>query len=666
MRARIDTLFWMAILGLASCTSESGSGCADADGDGACDSADVCPAADDAADADGDGTPDACDACPADALADLDGDGICNSADTESCADGVDNDGDAAVDCADSACAGGEGCVPAFGSLAGIVVDVLGVPLARVRVQAGDSVTATDDGGHFMLRDLPVSSAPSLVAFALAGYGGHTRRVALRKDEVVFTQGVLKAADVLAFWQDPTAGFTVVGPSDEVRVTFPAGALRDEAGDAIAERVDVAIVTGDPTDPLEAPIMPGDYLSGENGGTPLDSVAFLDITVRTALGGEIHAVDPAAPIVVEMPVPAALQGGVAAGGTIPWWSFDESTGFWMREGTAEVFDDAGTLWVRAEATHLSWWNCDRPIDEHACVCIDVVDGAGDPIEGAQVGARGVTYQGGSSPVQTDAAGRGCVTVKNSVASAEQVDVFVHVGDVELPHPANPVVTPDVVASCLRDVDCPEKCEVLSGAIVIDRSGVVSGTVTLRSGAPAVGLWVANDHAAATETDGAGGYSLPVLLDVEFQVFTQGYSSPDLLATGASPNVVHDIALDNLQPVLVDLSVNGVPQSFDGREHYVSVAVADDSLPVDFEALAVDLDGDPVTYAWSGRCYVPDPVGGDYVVLDCSPPDAPATTCEPPVPGGAGGTQGCQYLLELDDGVEGDEPLVWTIWVYEGP
>jgi hypothetical protein len=64
--------------------------------------------------------------------------------------------------------------------------------------------------------------------------------------------------------------------------------------------------------------------------------------------------------------------------------------------------------------------------------------------------------------------------------------------------------------------------------------------------------------------------------------------------------------------------------------------------------------------------VPDPVGGEYVVLDCSPPDGPATTCEPPVPGGAGGTQGCHYLLALDDGVEGDEPLVWTIWVYEGP
>ncbi len=41
-------------------------GCADMDGDGICDTDDVCPGGDDGMDGDGDGVPDACDDCPID------------------------------------------------------------------------------------------------------------------------------------------------------------------------------------------------------------------------------------------------------------------------------------------------------------------------------------------------------------------------------------------------------------------------------------------------------------------------------------------------------------------------------------------------------------------------------------------------------------------------
>lgn len=78
------------------------SACPDADGDGVCDSADICPGGDDTLDTDGDGTPDACDACPADNPDDSDGDGVCDSADI--CPggdDAADADGDGVCDSAD-------------------------------------------------------------------------------------------------------------------------------------------------------------------------------------------------------------------------------------------------------------------------------------------------------------------------------------------------------------------------------------------------------------------------------------------------------------------------------------------------------------------------------------------------------------------------------------
>jgi len=648
----------LAGLGLALFACESGgggvTGCEDADGDGVCDGADVCFGFDDRLDVDDDGTPDGCD---------LDDVGV------ENCGDAIDNDADGAADCADPDCADAVACAEPvrFGSLVGTVVDTAGGPLASVRVDAGGRVALTDVGGHFVLEDLVVPDGPTLVTFELGGYANFARLVEFLADRAVQTRVVLKATEFSAWWQDPTAGFTVTGP-DKVRVEFPPGSLVDAGGAPITELVNVEIVTGDPTDPQDAPIMPGDYLSDEAGGTPLDSVAFFDLTVRTVTGVQVRRVDPGAPLLVDLRIPEALQGGTAVGAAIPWWSFDEQTGFWRREGEAAVFDDAGTLWTRAEVTHLSWWNCDRPVDEHGCVCVDVIDGAGDPVTAAQVVARGVTYQGTSSPVTTDADGRACITVKNSVSSAEQVEIFVQAGGVELPYPANPVDTPAVVASCLRDIGCPEKCDVLPQPITLDRSGVVSGVVTLRSGAPAAGLWIATDHASSMLTDGAGVYGLPVFVDIPFTVFTVGYTSPELLATPAAPTVVHDIALDNLPPELVDLSVNGVPQTLPAAidRGYVFVYVADAGVPVQLDALAIDGDGDPIGYSWSGWCY-DFTGGGGMIPLSCDPPDAPSTICDPPTTGGTDPPtqEGCRYILGLDDGYVA-APVEWTIYVAEGP
>jgi hypothetical protein len=543
------------------------------------------------------------------------------------------------------------------GSLVGEVVDVGGSPLGHVRVEAGGTVTVTDDGGHFVLADLAIPVGPAVATFKLGGYGTLARRVELRVDDMVYTRAVLKAANVQASGQDPTAAFTVADPS-AVRVTFPAGSLLDEGGTPIVDPVDVEIVSGDPTDPMEALLMPGDYLSDENGGTPLDSVAFLNVTVRAMTGAEVRRIDPDAPVVVELPIPATLQADYTAGNTIPWWSFDESTGYWRREGTATVFDDGGTLWTRAEATHLSWWNVDNPVDEHGCVCVDIVGGTGAPIAGAQVVARGVTYTGTSTPVYADGSGRACVTVKNSATSPEQVDVLVHAGGVDLPFANNPIDTPTAVASCLRNVDCPDKCDVLSPAIVFNALGSVHGTVTLPGGAPATDLLVFNFFGAYTKTDTAGFYSLPVILDEPFEVLMDGYTSPGLVATVASPEVVHDIALTNQAPELTDFSVNGIPQALETNRR-VHAKVPDTAAAVEFVASAIDGDGDPITYTWSGSCYL---TFASHVVIDCAPPDAPTTTCDPP---DQEGPPGCQYRLFLDDG-HVPEPVEWLIVLDQGP
>jgi hypothetical protein len=642
-------------------------GMIDTDLDGVCDTSDLCPGFNDLLDIDADGVADGCDPCPMDNPDDLDADGICNSIDTESCDDLLDNDGDGGTDCADPDCSSDPACVapPVVSTVVGSVVNPAGAALNNTVVSAGGLWTVTDPGGHFVLPDLLMPPGGRvLVTFERDGFATNQRWVELIEGEQVFTMAVLKAPNVLGWFLDPVAGFTITDPA--VTLDVPAGALVDDSGQAIVEPVNVAITTGNPWDPLDAPVMPGDYMSARNGGTPLESVAFLDIEIVTAnLGMPVRFVDGAAPVQVELPIPLELQADYAVGDPIDWWSFDEDIGSWVMEGQADVFDNAGTLWTQADVTHFSWWNVDRPVDQHGCICVDVFDAAGTPMVGAQVVASGETYSGTSSPVLTDANGRACVTIKNSINSAEQINLFVQAGTTQLAHPDNPIDTPAVQASCLRQINCPSGCDVLMTPFTVDMSGTVTGAVTLRDGSPAVGFVVSTDQGTTGTTDALGVYSLPVFLNAPFTVFTIGHTSPQLTATTAQPVVTHDIPLLNLPPQLIGLTVNGIPQSFPPDRLYVFAQVADDTVPVEFDAQAIDQDGDPVSYAWSGFCY--DPNTGGPVPLTCTPPDAPITTCDPPSLGSPnpGGTQGCQYILELDDGYV-PTPVQWTIGVMGAP
>jgi len=75
----------------------------DSDGDAVPDGCDVCPGGDDSIDGDGDGVADFCDPCPNDNPDDTDGDGVCDSNDIcPGFDDNLDSDGDAVPDGCDS------------------------------------------------------------------------------------------------------------------------------------------------------------------------------------------------------------------------------------------------------------------------------------------------------------------------------------------------------------------------------------------------------------------------------------------------------------------------------------------------------------------------------------------------------------------------------------
>lgn len=114
----------------------------DTDGDGICDSDDICPGFDDAADADGDGVPDGCDPCPADADDDSDGDGVCDSDDPCPLDAPDDSDGDGVCD-TDDVCPEGDDTLDEDSD--GVADACDSCPLDALDDRDGDGLCDTDD-----------------------------------------------------------------------------------------------------------------------------------------------------------------------------------------------------------------------------------------------------------------------------------------------------------------------------------------------------------------------------------------------------------------------------------------------------------------------------------------------------------------------------------------
>ncbi|MGK0363341.1 MAG: hypothetical protein ACI85O_000386 [Saprospiraceae bacterium] len=102
----------------------------------------------------------------------------------------------------------------------------------------------------------------------------------------------------------------------------------------------------------------------ENGETmdpiQFETAGFLAINL-TSGGEEVRNFSQ--PVSVSMTINSATINpetgvSVAAGDEIPYWSLDESTGEWQKEGIATIVEEDGKLQTSFEITHLSYYNLD--------------------------------------------------------------------------------------------------------------------------------------------------------------------------------------------------------------------------------------------------------------------------------------------------------------------
>lgn len=339
------------------------------------------------------------------------------------------------------------------GLISGRVINFLTgnpVPGAVISIEGQVFSDYTDQDGIFLLKDLP-SDKEYIVTIQANGFATNQKIVNVPSKTSVPIDVKLKPVT----WREKislTKGVNVAKPLREnrVEVTTPDRTLRVSLSkealqrtlykslslETMPDEVFLELTTGDPI--TEKDIFPGDFraidhkattaqkvLYQDASDTPnvtLESVVFSEITLRDGAGNEI-VLPSGTSVDVRMKIPDNLQDVYrklyeSGDRLVPWYSYDESIGAWVREGEARLLmvdedgDGAGeTIYAEGVASHFTWWNVDFPISSHACIQGKVINDDGNPVSGSTVIAEGVDYQGRSYPQVTGANGNYTVRVK---------------------------------------------------------------------------------------------------------------------------------------------------------------------------------------------------------------------------------------------------------------
>ena len=479
--------------------------------------------------------------------------------------------------------------------------------LASVAVSAGGSSADSDLNGYYELEAAVPSDGMLVLTYEKAGYATFQRTIPVTANNTYsvtaqllpyhYSEQVSADVEQNLDVQDPN------NPSGDplAQLSFPAGSLG-------SGNVTVNVAVGDPTTEEGRPTFPGDYMASASLGgeidTPLESVVFTEITIHDENGEEITEVGEA--VTVTLRLPDSLQTAYAAGDTIEWWSYDEVTASWVREDAdpatdqviddAQVIDQGGVLYAQAKVMHFTWWNVDRPINEHACLCATVVDQNDLPLSGAQLIAEGISYNGRSSPANSGADGKACVTVKRSNNSiVDEVRLFVESGNVQFLYDvtsaaegdvaSNAVFTPTIEGSTLSNNNSGQ-CVDLNNNIALRYDGRVTGLVTFEgSGVPVDGYVISSSFGSTATTDSEGNYELFVPLNSPVTLFAVGQLAETVTVVDAATPEVVNFTIANRAPVIDSMS--RTPEGSVSNNQVVNLSVT-----------AHDDDGDSLTYSWS--------------------------------------------------------------------
>lgn len=272
-------------------------------------------------------------------------------------------------------------------ALSGIVRDASGTPIEGVSIVSGSSAATTNTDGFFEFDQIQVVSVlndRSVVRFSKAGYFDVVRSMDADDDD----------ADG-ASWEvvmckkennDFTSIKTYSSSSDqtlqagEMKIDMPQDGYKvDGTGLSYTGKVKSEMVYLDPNNERFSEMMPGGDLAAvrsDNSSAQLVSYGMTDLNMYAENGDKLQLKD-GSKAKLTFPIPAGMDKNPPA--SIPLWSFNEKTGLWEEEGSAQL---QGNVYV-GEVAHFSWVNLDYP-EKQGTVYGYVKDDTGKVLPGVRL------------------------------------------------------------------------------------------------------------------------------------------------------------------------------------------------------------------------------------------------------------------------------------------
>ncbi len=257
-----------------------------------------------------------------------------------------------------------------YAALSGIVTDGY-TPMGGVTVTSGTVSVKTGLNGTYTFDKVNVVSGRAVVKFEKEGYASVTRSIPVA-NEMHLDVAMTNYSEVRTYSSGGGVTTTVRDAQWNKYVTLelPSGNYKNGNTTYSGQVTASAVYLNPEQVETFANRMPGDLTTDKD--QQLVSLGMVSVDLEGANGEKLELPEGKT-ATLTFPVPANAKQTPA---TMPLWSFDETTGLWVEEGTA-TYDASNNVYV-GEVSHFSWHNLDYP-EVRATLKVKVVDPNGNPI-----------------------------------------------------------------------------------------------------------------------------------------------------------------------------------------------------------------------------------------------------------------------------------------------
>jgi hypothetical protein len=443
-------------------------------------------------------------------------------------------------------------------SISGVVVNENDVPVSGATVKLGSTTITTNAYGVFRFNNAVMSKNNAHIKVTKSGYFNGNRSLMATAGRTHTVRIKLQPKTNTGTISGSGGGFVALPTGG--KVTFQPNVITDASGNAYTGTVNVAMAWINPTASDLGSIIQGDLrgVTTTNTERVLETYGMLGVEL-TGTGGQELKIASGKTAEISIPIPASLQSSAPA--SIPLWHFDEVTGRWKEEGSA---NKVGTNYV-GTVKHFSFWNCDVPAN-FVNLCVNVTNTSGQPLNNVQVRIRKASSPAVSATGTTDSLGNVCGAVfKNEPLVLEVLDrcgSVVYTQNIG-PYSAN--------ASINVTATIPSSNTVVITGTVVNCSNVPvsNGAVVINTG----GAYYYN-----VPTNSSGNFSLTILNcssgTVNYSVLPVDNSTQQQGVPVGGSSSSATIALGNIQACgtssaqFVNMLIDGVPYTWSTPTNFI--------------------------------------------------------------------------------------------------